>query len=416
MSKRLIHLSASSIGDYKACVTRFMAKYICGLRRTGHTESQRRGLIWHTLQEILYGKPGGPCPLCCDPGLLEGSIMPGATCAVCDCTGVMLHDTALKAAQEHLCKHYEHVPSGVEPEAYETERAKLLYALHVYNWYWNIQSDGLGYEVVATEVPFKLPILNPDGNVCRDAILVGKIDKIIRFGDTLVGTMEHKSTTRDIDPNAEYWNKLIIDTQTTMYPYALARMQKEGQLEKYGIMPDHELPVTTLYDVTRMPAIKMKALSQAETNSLIETGEYCGAEFDIDGCGITKDGNKKNQWFSDRPTVDGCSVTIVEGKKASAFRETENMYGARVFRDMTENPEEYFQRREITRTTDELARFEGEIYSIYKHILYLRKTGYWYKCEGSCERPFKCDYALSYCYVGEEISRDNVLEGFELIW
>ncbi len=412
MSKRLIHLSASSIIAFKACPTRFMAKYIEGVRKTGQTESQRRGTNWHTLQEILYGTPDGPCPLCCHNG---DSGEYDQECAVCRGTGQMAHDTSLEAAQVHMTKAYEHVPTGVDAEAYETERAKLLYALHVYNWYWDIGSAGIGYEVVATEVPFKLHILNPNGNVCRDAVLVGKIDKIIRLGDTLVGEMEHKSTVRDIDPSAEYWSRLIIDTQTTMYPYALMRMQKEGQLEQYGIMPDHELPLMTAYDVTRMPGIKMKALSQADTNSLIETGEYCGSDFEIEGAHIEKDGNKKVQVL-DHPTVDGHKVTVVEGKKASAFQETENMYGARVHQSMTSDPEKYFQRREISRTVDELGRFEGEIFSIYKNILEMRKTGHWYKCEGSCEVPFKCDYASKYCYVGEEISRDNVQDGFELIW
>jgi hypothetical protein len=390
-----------------------MGKYIEGVRKSTQTESQRRGTSWHTLQEILYGRQGELCPLCChdgDTGRYDRD------CVVCDGSGAMVHESSLDASCEYLSKQYADVPNGVDPEDFETERAKLLYALHVYNWYWDIQGSGLGYEVIATEVPFELKVINPEtGNACRDALLVGKIDKVIRLGDRLCGEMEHKSTIKDINPNAEYWSKLHMDTQTTLYPYALTRLQREGELEKYGIPADYDLPTTTLYDVTRVPGIKMKALSQAETNAIIETGEYCGSEFEIEGAHIEMDGNKKVQVL-DKPTVDGHPVTVVKGKKADAFKETENMYGARVFRDMTSDPEKHFQRRELTRTTDDLARFEGQIYSIYRNILEMRKTGFWYECEGSCEQPFKCDYASKYCYAGERISRDNVKEGFELMW
>jgi len=403
---RKIHLSYSSITSFKACPTRFYAKYICGLRRDGDTDSQRRGTNWHELMEVVDLPLEAVCRAC------AGQMHPDPECPVCCGTGFLSGDS-IDAAMRVLSRAYEVVPAGKTTEEIQTERAKLLYSLTGYKWAWGIGETEPEYEVVATEVPFELTLLDPEtGHPARDALIKGVIDKIVKFKDGRYGQVEHKSTAKPIGSDSMYWNHLQMDTQTTLYPYAMQRMQKEGKLEHLGIMPDDPISTTVYYDVWHTSQVKMKKLSKADTIKFIKAGEYCGAEFKIEGAGVVKEGRKICTIVEDRVAVDGQPVAIIENKDGTiSFTETEGMYGQRVLEAIGNDPDKYFARREIQRTEDDMARFEGQLYSIYQCMLAMRRTGHWYTCEHECDSKYRCDYT-NYCWFGEKIQPDNVLNDF----
>lgn len=410
MEHRKIHLSYSSITSFKACPTRFYAKYIAGIRRKEQTDSQRRGTNWHELLEVVGLGKEAVCERCAN------QMHPDEECPICQGTG-FLHGDSVDAAIRVLNAAYEGgIAPGKSTEEVQTERAKLLYSLCGYKWFWGIGSNEPEYDVIATEIPFELSLLNPEnGQPARDALLVGKIDKIVRLrkSGNIVAQMEHKSTAKPIDNDSLFWNHLHMDTQTTLYPYAMMRMQKEGRLEHLGIMPNDPVATTVYYDAWHVPGIKMKKLSQADTRKLVESGEYFGETFDIKGATLVKEGRKTNVVCEKNVTIDGHPVTVVVGKKGDiSFQETEGMYGQRLLSDITIDPDKYFNRREIARSLDDMVRFEGQLYSIYQCMLQMRRTGHWYTCEHECDTKFRCDYT-SYCWHGEEISPDNVLTYFE---
>lgn len=422
MAKRKLHLSASAIGAFLACPMRFKGAYIDGVRKTEQTECLRRGTNWHEILEIADIQVGQACPYCFDSNL-------NPECPVCQGTGYLAGDS-VDAAFRMLNEAYKNVPNGVVVEDWLTERAKLFYSLSAYKWWWGIGEQDQEYEVVATEVPFDMPLINPEtGNSCRDVRLVGKIDKVIRFTDGgLFGQMEHKSTAKPIDDDAEYWNHLRMDVQTTLYPYAMLRMQKEGKLEKYGIMPDSPIATKVLYDVWHTPQIKMKKLSFADTKKFVKSGEYMDTTFDITDANIDtvynvlKSGELSTKGkdvvaYGKDVRVDGHPVKTIKGTKEGDvnFMETEGMYGTRLFKDLTEKPEKYFNRREIQRSVKEMTRFEGQMYSMYQAILMMRRTDGWWPDGTQCEAKFRCQYT-PYCWHGEELSPDNLLEGFKCIF
>jgi len=416
MARRKIHLSYSSITTYKDCPTRFLGKYLLGVRKEEQTASQSRGTNWHDLQEVVHMKPGDVCAQC----VTRDKSFPDVDCPVCLGNGFLEGD-AMDASIRVLDKAFTgNVPVGTTKEDIQTLRAKLLYSLSGYSWHWGIEDNESDYEVIATEVPFKLDLLNPEtSHACRDALLVGKIDKIVRFKDGRIGQVEHKSTAKPIDNDSMFWNHLVMDTQTTLYPYAMYRMQMQGELEKYGIKPYDDLATTVLYDVWHTSATKMKKLSFADTRKFVKTGEYCGREFEILGADVVKGGKsgKKEMLCVDSPTVNGHQVTCVDGKSEGDvnFIETEAMFGERVLDAIVQDPHKYFNRRDIERSHDDLVRFEGQMYSIYQCILNMRKTGFWYQCEHQCDSKYRCDF-VDYCWHGEELSADNLLEGFECIF
>ena len=401
---RKIHLSYSSVSTFKACPMRFFAKYICGLRQQGESDCQRRGTNWHQLLEVAGLREEAVCVRCAN------QMKPDEDCPICQGTGY-LAGTATDAAGRMLDTIFGKSPAD---EDAQTKRARLLYSLAGYRWYWNMDEGENVYEVIATEVPFELNLVNPEnGNPARDALIVGKIDKIVRLRNGgLVAQVEHKSTTKPIGDDSLYWSHLHMDTQTTLYPYAMYRMQKEGKLEHLGIMPDDPLATCVFYDVWHSPQIKMKKLSKADTVKFVETGEYCGESFKVMGARVLVNGRKKSLML-ESPTIDGTPPTITENKDGTeSFTETEDMFGQRLLQDIGLRPEHYFNRREVQRSEDEMVRFENQLYSIYQGILHMRRTGGWYPCEHECDSKFRCDYT-SYCWHGEEISPDNVLEGFE---
>ena len=73
-------------------------------------------------------------------------------------------------------------------------------------------------EVLAVECQFEAPLVNPEtGAASRTYRIAGKIDAVAKAADGLVYIVEHKTTTMDATPGSEYWKRLNIDGQISMY-------------------------------------------------------------------------------------------------------------------------------------------------------------------------------------------------------
>ena len=405
MAKTNWHMSATFIAAFKACAMRAYYKYVHGIVPDEDSDALRTGTNWHAILEIMGMEPGTECPNLKNAKFHDGS------CALCEGTGT-LPDDIMDAVIRTLNAAYDEVPVYKTREEWLTERAILLYTVAGYNWRW--ADDDL--EVVATEIPFELELHDADGKVIPNVIIPGKIDKLLRnkHGKLFVG--EHKSTGKAIDSGSSYWSHLTMDTQTTLYIYAARKLQQSGKLVEYGIFPDDDLISAVYYDVWHKPQTRPKKLTQAESKKFCETdGEYMGKKFNVTG----SVGDEE-----DLLRVDGEVADIEPGAEPKAkkdgttaprpfaIRETPDMYGQRLLQDISNEPDKYFFRKELSKTDADLAKFERELLGIYKTVVNLEEINGWWSDETQCEATFKCPYT-SFCYNNITLAEDEVPDGFK---
>ena len=385
--KKLI-LSASSIGAFKSCPIRFRNAYVYGIRKIEDSESQRVGTFWHLLLETVSLVPGSDCPsVPCHED--------EEPCVICEGINVV-PDNIMTAVTRVLNKAYEGTEFA-DPEAKEVERVTLLHALAGYRWHYGEQQE----PVVATEQYFSLPLLNPQtGHPVPDVFIKGRIDKLIEIANG-IAIKEHKSTSKSIDPDSTYWGHLNLDVQTTMYIYAARRMQIEGS---GPISVGDSLINTVKYDVYHKPTIRPKKLTQADSKKFVADGMYCGSEFET-------------AQIQDKFFVNEKQVESEPGAKEGTFtiRETPDMFGARLLKDITERPEFYFRCIELTRTDAELKAFEQELYDIAQNMQFMIRSGRFYTNEHQCEATFRCDY-IEQCYNRVQVDQDHVPGGYKCIF
>lgn len=349
-----IKLSASAIKCFKACPLRYYGTYDQGIRRIEDTEAQRIGTNWHSIMEIAHDED---------------------------------------AVVAHLNERYSNVPDYLDKEKLEIERIRLLYSLIGYNWYYQGELE----KVLGTEIEFELPVINPKTNrQLRYVTLQGKIDKLIEINGR-VYVKEHKSTSSSVDPDSRLWKALGLDTQTSLYVYAARRLG-------YNV-------AGVYYDVWHKPQISPKKLTQTESKQFVETGKYCGQDFEVEQYKITASCSRNGIYVNDVPTI------TEPGAKEGTFtiRETSEMYGARLLADIVERPEFYFACKELTKTDQQTERFEWELFNVYKTIRNMKKTGHWYGNESQCEATFQCDFIES-CYNNKPISVEDMPEGMQCIF
>ena len=388
---RKLILSASSIDAFKACPIRFRNAYVYGIRKIEDSESQRVGTNWHLLLETASLVPGSECPF------LFIDHTPGdELCDICNGTGKVPSDI-MGAVTRVLNKAYEGIEFN-DPEAKEVERVTLLHALAGYRWHYGDTLES----VVATEQYFSLSLLNPQtGHPVPDVFIEGRIDKLIELANG-IAVKEHKSTSKSIDPDSTYWGHLNLDVQTTMYIYAARRMQIEND-------SPHQLINTVKYDLYQKPTIRPKKLTQGDSKKFVADGMYCGQEFEVADM-VDLDNNPNMH-------INGVRAETEPGAKEGTFaiRETPDMFGARLLKDITERPEFYFRCIELTRTDAELKAFEQELYNLSRDMQFKIRTDCWWSDENRCEATFRCDY-INECYNRVQVDQDHVPDGFKCIF
>ncbi|KKK66955.1 hypothetical protein LCGC14_2958900, partial [marine sediment metagenome] len=354
------------------------------------TDALRIGTNWHRLQEIYGMKPGSVCPECAKRHVT-------LACPLCEGTDIMPNDM-MDAVIRHLNQAYAERPMSKTPEEWETERIILLYSLVGYNWYYSdLLADD---EIVAQEIAFRIPLTSPISNRALPHVVIdGRIDKILKRGNKRL-ISDFKSTGSSLDSDSTYWSHLNLDTQTTLYPFAIK-----------SDYPD----IGVLLDVWHKPAIRPKNLTQADTKKFIETGEYFGEKFEIEmGCDLPQHTIKVNGAIAEiklgaepKPTKKNPDPV-----QAFAIKETPEMYGARLLQDICDRPEYYFVQKPVARTDGDYKRFHIQLFNIYQTIRLMYKNSGWYGDESQCEAKFKCPY-IPFCYNNITLKEGEIPDGFK---
>jgi hypothetical protein len=169
-------LTSSRLKDARACQRLHLFRYELGYRPVRDADALRFGTLLHKGLEAWWR------------AIPEGA------------------PAALEAAQAALKAHPDVNPyDAVKAEA-------MLLGYHVR---WAEEP----YDVLAVEAPFETELRNPTtGRPSQTWRLGGKIDAVVRDRrDGRVLVVEHKTSSEDVGPGSEYWRRLRMDGQVSVY-------------------------------------------------------------------------------------------------------------------------------------------------------------------------------------------------------
>lgn len=234
-------------------------------------------------------------------------------------------------------------------DEWECEAEIVRRMLAGYFWRWSdspLRSEG-------AEQVFVLPIINPEtGHKARILNIAGKTDGRLTLEDGRKAIRETKTVGQDISPESDYWKRLRMDAQISLYLHAERRNGFDAQ--------------AVLYDAIRKPEIRPRKISKTDSTRFYVTGLWFGEQFE------------KNQTLE---------------------RETPAMFGARLNADIAERPDYYFQRIEIARLESDMQEFERELWDEQQALQARRKRGIWPRNTAACLAMGRCPY-LDLCVSG----------------
>lgn len=304
-TERLTH---SRLRAARKCARLERLAYVDGWRPVEEAEALSFGRLWHTAMEAWW--------LSCQSG------------AVPDL------DAALAAI------------SGHGRDAWTQVRVEEL--LRGYHARW----AGETLTVVGVEETFDAPLINPATmQPSRTWRLAGRIDARAESATGRRLVVEHKTTSEDISPAADYWLRLQMDHQLSIYMIGA---------ESLGWMPDG-----CLYDVVLKPALRPLMATPVEARK------------------ITRDG----RLYANQREVD----------------ETADEYRARVRTAIETDPDRYYQRREIPRTESQIAEFLADAWVQAQSMRDAHRLGRAPRNPDACHQYGVCPYWLC-CSTGSDPS------------
>lgn len=238
-----------------------------------------------------------------------------------------------------------------EADAFERAKAEVMMVGYHERW---IDEP---YDVVAVEQEFKGPLRNPaTGASSRTWRLGGKLDVLVRDRrDGLVKIVEHKTSNEDISPGSEYWRRLRMDGQVSVY--------YEGATFLGHVVAG------CVYDVAGKPAIR-------PGNVPLVDGDGVKIVHDATGARVrTKDGKK---W---RQTGDAELGYVLQTRP-----ETADEYRDRLVELIAENPARFFQRGDVVRLEEEMREAMSDVWQIGQAIRENQLNKTWPRNPDACAR------------------------------
>lgn len=281
----------------------------------------------------------------------------------------------LTAAVEAVRNYYRFSPEAFDEYEWAVERETVIRLVCGYEWRW--KDDELEY--VAVELPFELPLTNPEtGKKTTNFKLAGKIDAIVKLPDGRFAVKESKLLGDDLGPDSNLWRRLRIDHQISLYVTAA---------RKLGYKVD-----SVYYDATRKPTIKATD---------VPILDELGAKIVVDANG-NRVKTERGLW---RQTGDKD-----KGYTLRTRLMTPEEFGEKLNDDIAERPDFYYQRREVARLDGDLLEYESELWEVQQTIRDAQKSGKWYRTANRHTCEF-CSY-FDLCCGGFDPSKDRLPESF----
>jgi hypothetical protein len=214
---------------------------------------------------------------------------------------------------------------------------------------------------------FNLPLLDRNGREVGGWRLVGKKDAVKRFADGRIRVVEHKSTSNKVNAGSDYWIRLAVDTQVSMYVDAA---QREG-LDCWE----------AFYDVVRkLGHDRYLATPEAERKLTKGKGcRYCGgraggAQGVARGTGrvpvkvpeTARDGTPTGRLVPGEVACTACEGTgWSEAPRLDARQRTEDEpledYRARLVSIMEKDPDSFFRQARVERSRAQLLDMRDDL-------------------------------------------------------
>jgi hypothetical protein len=228
--------------------------------------------------------------------------------------------------------------AAIQGEADEFDRARA----HALLCGYDTKYSGMTLWVLDVEVPFQFRLVNPDsGFPSRTWDLAGRIDAIVRTPDGRVLIVEHKTTSEDLGPGSEYWRRLQIDGQVSIY-------YEGAKALGYQVSG-------CLYDVIGKPAIRPGKATPPDQRK------------------YTKDG----RLYANQRETD----------------ETPDEFRDRLMLAISENPQRYYGQGEVVRLESECDDALADIWNLGQHLMTAQRTGLHPRNPDACVRWGRtCEY------------------------
>jgi hypothetical protein len=210
-------------------------------------------------------------------------------------------------------------------------------------------------EVLAVELEFQTPLYNISTSGRSTTFdLAGKVDAIYRI-DGEVWIVEHKTTSSDISPGSDYWRRLQLDEQVSLYTLALRQLG-------YDV-------VGCIYDVIRKP--RMPPLLATPENKR----QY----------------RKDGALYARQRETDETSAEYLQ------------RYGA----ELAASPSDYYVRGEVVRLNDEIEEYQRDLWATAQEMIDARREERYPRNPSACHEWNRyCDY-WDICTGVETIDSDN---------
>lgn len=282
--------------------------------------------------------------------------------------------------------------SHAESDLYERERAFVL--MQAYDLRWGDAQRRM--RVLEVEREFARPLRNPDsGWPSRKWMQAGKVDAVVELPNGDRYLMEHKTTTEDITPGSNYFTRLRLDSQVSIYHDGAEAMGHEvrGCIYDVLVRPTQKPLLATPEASRRYTKGKQCKACKGEGTTMKVSGEYPCA--DCEGLG-----------WKEAPRLD---------KRQREHDETVEAYGNRLVGAIGSNPEAWFQRIDVVRFPDELTDSRRDCWNTAALINACRKLGYWPRNDRACTQYHKlCEYFPA-CSGAASLDDPSLFERVELI-
>lgn len=240
------------------------------------------------------------------------------------------------------------------------EQARLDAVLTGYQARWN--DDREVYSVLAVEQSFEYELAGH--------IIQGRMDGIVqRIEDGRVLVKEHKFTGSDVSGGSAYWEKLVLDTQVSIYTDAATALG-------YDV-------AGVIYDVIAKPRHEPKKATP-EADRTYTKGKGCkvcgGKAAGVRGSGrrITPKGpctaaTAANDLCAGCPACE-CPACNGAGweepprlhANQRAEDETPDEFHDRILADIAKRPDDFYTRQTVVRTSEELPRMRADLLDTIK--------------------------------------------------
>jgi hypothetical protein len=196
-------------------------------------------------------------------------------------------------------------------------------------------------EVFEVEHEWEMPLLSPRGRESRTWTLAGKIDAVVRVaGEVLV--LEHKTSSEDISPGSDYWQRLHMDGQVSTYIESASR--------QYGGVS------RCIYDVLGKPRLRPELATPVESRKYTKAGALYASQRDTD--------------------------------------ETPDAYHQRCLQDISERPEAYYQRGLVVRLERDMVEHRADLWSVAVTLREALREDVWPRNPEACTDRYRrlCAY------------------------